>query len=200
MLSLREVELFLQRTPPDLQDIVWELRNVIASVAPDAGEAIRWGGLSYFHEGRGGIVGRWSRGRGADQVGEQAGPAHQERGPGSAAFRLGKQGPPEIFQAVGQGLETQEAHHRRIALDGVERALEGPGQFFGVLVLFPSALQPHRPFGYILHQRQALGHVLGEEGAERMLRCAHGKARCCEWREARATSASSCSGWKGLQR
>lgn len=56
MLSLREVELFLQRTPPHLQDIVWELRNIIASVAPDAVEAIRWGGLSYFHEGRGGIV------------------------------------------------------------------------------------------------------------------------------------------------
>jgi hypothetical protein len=56
MLSLREVELFLQRTPPPLQDIVWELRNIIVSVAPDAMEAIRWGGLSYFHEGRGGIV------------------------------------------------------------------------------------------------------------------------------------------------
>ncbi len=56
MLSLREIELFLQRTPPHLQDIVWELRNIIASVAPDAVEAIRWGGLSYFHEGRGGIV------------------------------------------------------------------------------------------------------------------------------------------------
>ncbi len=56
MLSLREVELFLQRTPPDLQDIVWELRNIIISVAPDAAEAIRWGGLSYSHTGRGGIV------------------------------------------------------------------------------------------------------------------------------------------------
>ena len=56
MLSLREIELFLQRTPPHLQDIVWELRNIIASVVPDAAEAIRWGGLSYSHEGRGGIV------------------------------------------------------------------------------------------------------------------------------------------------
>jgi len=33
-----------------------ELRNVIVSVAPDAVEVIRWGGLSYFHEGGGGIV------------------------------------------------------------------------------------------------------------------------------------------------
>lgn len=29
---------------------------VIASVAPDAAEVVRWGGLSYFHEGAGGIV------------------------------------------------------------------------------------------------------------------------------------------------
>lgn len=56
MLSLREIELFLQRTPPDLQDIIWELRNVIASVASDAVEVIRWGGISYFHAGRGGVV------------------------------------------------------------------------------------------------------------------------------------------------
>ncbi len=56
MLHSREVELFLQRTPPHLQDIVWELRNLVASVALDAVEVIRWGGLNYFHDGRGGIV------------------------------------------------------------------------------------------------------------------------------------------------
>jgi hypothetical protein len=56
MLSLHEIEHFLPRTPPGLQDIVWELRNIIASVAPDAVEVIRWGGLSYLHAGRGGIV------------------------------------------------------------------------------------------------------------------------------------------------
>lgn len=54
--SLHEIGLFLQRTPPHLQEIVWELRNVIVTIAPDAVEVIRWGGLSYFHEGRGGIV------------------------------------------------------------------------------------------------------------------------------------------------
>jgi hypothetical protein len=56
MLPIHEIELFLQHTPVNLQDIVLELRNVIVSVAPDAMEVIRWKGLSYFHEGRGGIV------------------------------------------------------------------------------------------------------------------------------------------------
>jgi hypothetical protein len=56
MLPLHEVETFLQHTPAHLQEIVLELRNLIAEVAPDAVEVVRWGGLSYFHEGRGGIV------------------------------------------------------------------------------------------------------------------------------------------------
>jgi hypothetical protein len=56
MLPLHQVELFLQQTPPQLQEIVLELRNLIAFAAPDAVEVVRWGGLSYFHAGRGGIV------------------------------------------------------------------------------------------------------------------------------------------------
>jgi hypothetical protein len=56
MLPIHQIESFLQRTPAHLQEIVLELRNVVASVAPDAVEVVRWGGLSYFHEGRGGIV------------------------------------------------------------------------------------------------------------------------------------------------
>ena len=56
MLPIHEIEPFLQHMPVNLQDIVLELRNVIVSVAPDAVEVIRWGGLSYFHEGRGGVV------------------------------------------------------------------------------------------------------------------------------------------------
>lgn len=56
MLPMHQIETFLERTPSYLQDIVFELRNIIASVAPDAVETIRWGGLSYFHDGRGGIV------------------------------------------------------------------------------------------------------------------------------------------------
>ncbi|NTV37741.1 MAG: DUF1801 domain-containing protein [Anaerolineales bacterium] len=55
MLPLHEVELFLQQTPPHFQEIVLELRNIIVSVAPDAVEVVRWGGLNYFHAG-GGIV------------------------------------------------------------------------------------------------------------------------------------------------
>ena len=56
MLPIHEITTFLQHSPAPLQDIVLELRNIIASTAPDAVEAIRWGGLSYFHEGCGGVV------------------------------------------------------------------------------------------------------------------------------------------------
>lgn len=56
MLPLHEVETFLQHIPAPLQEIVLELRNLVAAVSPDAVEVVRWGGLSYFHEGRGGIV------------------------------------------------------------------------------------------------------------------------------------------------
>jgi len=56
MLPIHEITTFLQHSPAPLQDIVLELRNIIASTAPDVVEVIRWGGLSYFHKGRGGIV------------------------------------------------------------------------------------------------------------------------------------------------
>lgn len=56
MLPIHHIESFLKFTPQPLQEIVLELRNIIAEAAPDAAEVVRWGGLSYFHEGRGGIV------------------------------------------------------------------------------------------------------------------------------------------------
>jgi hypothetical protein len=56
MLPIRQIENFLQHTPAHLQEIVLELRNIITCVAPDATEVVRWGGLSYFHEGSGGII------------------------------------------------------------------------------------------------------------------------------------------------
>lgn len=56
MLPTHQIETFLRHTPQHLQDIVFELRNIIALVVPDAVEVIRWEGLSCFHEGRGGIV------------------------------------------------------------------------------------------------------------------------------------------------
>jgi hypothetical protein len=56
MLPVRQIEIFIQRAPSDLQEIVLELRNIIASVAPDATEVVRWGGLSYFHKKAGVII------------------------------------------------------------------------------------------------------------------------------------------------
>lgn len=56
MLPIHHIQSFLQHAPAHLQDIVLELRNIVAVVAPDAVEVIRWGGLSYFHAGGGGIV------------------------------------------------------------------------------------------------------------------------------------------------
>lgn len=56
MFPFHQIESFLQHTPVPFQDIVLELRNIIASVAPDAVEVVRWGGLSYLHAGRGGVV------------------------------------------------------------------------------------------------------------------------------------------------
>ncbi|MCE9647091.1 MAG: DUF1801 domain-containing protein [Chloroflexi bacterium] len=56
MLPIHHIENFLKFTPPHLQEVVLELRNIIAGIVPDAVEVVRWGGLSYFHAGRGGIV------------------------------------------------------------------------------------------------------------------------------------------------
>ncbi len=57
MLSIHQIETFLERVPAPLQDIVWELRNMIAAVEPDAIEVIGRGGLSYSHTGPGGSPG-----------------------------------------------------------------------------------------------------------------------------------------------
>lgn len=56
MLPIHEIDLLLKQTPLHLQEIVLELRNLIFSAAVDAVEVVRWGGLSYFHAGGGGIV------------------------------------------------------------------------------------------------------------------------------------------------
>jgi hypothetical protein len=56
MLPIHQIENFLKFAPPQLQEIALELRNIIFSVAPDATEVVPWGDLSYFHEGRGGII------------------------------------------------------------------------------------------------------------------------------------------------
>ena len=54
--STREIERFLERKPEALRDIVFELRNLIAEIAPQATEKILWGGLSYHDASRGGTV------------------------------------------------------------------------------------------------------------------------------------------------
>ncbi len=56
MLSTHSIENFLEHFPPGLHDIVWELRNIVASVAPMATEVVRRNGLVYFHQQRGGPV------------------------------------------------------------------------------------------------------------------------------------------------
>jgi hypothetical protein len=54
--SVSEIERFLERKPEALKDIVFELRNLIAEIAPYATEKIQWKGLSYYDASRGGIV------------------------------------------------------------------------------------------------------------------------------------------------
>jgi len=54
--STREIERFLDRKPDSLKDIVFELRNLVAEIAPQATEKILWGGLSYYDASRGGPV------------------------------------------------------------------------------------------------------------------------------------------------
>jgi len=54
--SIYEIERFLERKPDALKDIVFELRNLIAEIAPSATEKILWGGLSYYDASRGGVV------------------------------------------------------------------------------------------------------------------------------------------------
>ncbi len=56
MLPLSHIEKFLEQTQPPLQDIVFELRNVIAGVAPAATEVILWKGISYYFEELGGPI------------------------------------------------------------------------------------------------------------------------------------------------
>lgn len=51
-----EIERCLQRTPPELRDIVLELRSLIVTVAPDITERIQRRGFTYYFAARGGPV------------------------------------------------------------------------------------------------------------------------------------------------
>lgn len=57
MLTISEIERFYINEPPELLEIVLELRNIVFSVAPQATEMIQWKGISYYDASRGGTVG-----------------------------------------------------------------------------------------------------------------------------------------------
>jgi hypothetical protein len=56
MLPERSVENYLQQVPAELRDIVLEIRNIVASVAPEATESQHSRGFSYYYKERGGPV------------------------------------------------------------------------------------------------------------------------------------------------
>jgi hypothetical protein len=56
MLSTHEVERILEHIAPELRDIVLELRNIVASCAPDAAEEFRNKGFIIYDAQRGGPV------------------------------------------------------------------------------------------------------------------------------------------------
>lgn len=55
MLPYRTIDGFLKFTDPGLREIVLELRNIVAQVAPGSTEDIRHGGIVYYFEGFGGL-------------------------------------------------------------------------------------------------------------------------------------------------
>ena len=125
MLPLHEVETFLQHTPAHLQEIVLELRNLIAEVAPDAVEVVRWGGLSYFHEGGGGIVSA-----GICQI-----EIHTDHI--RLAFIHG------VFLPDRHGLlEGSQKAKRFIRIESFD---EAPWEYFRELILSASKFDPHNP-------------------------------------------------------
>jgi len=56
MLPEHFIELRLQYVPPELRDIVLEIRNIVASIAPHATERQHSRGFSYYHKEYGGPV------------------------------------------------------------------------------------------------------------------------------------------------
>lgn len=56
MLPISSLFHHLEKTPPEIRDIVLELRNLIASVAPNATEVRHSRGFSYYDDKRGGTV------------------------------------------------------------------------------------------------------------------------------------------------
>ncbi len=56
MFPERYIEKYLRQVAPELRDIVLEIRNIVASVAPEATEKQHSRGFSYYFKERGGPV------------------------------------------------------------------------------------------------------------------------------------------------
>jgi len=56
MLPTRSIQKMILALPPDLQEIVLELRNLVAEIAPTATEKTHSKGFSYYFRERGGPV------------------------------------------------------------------------------------------------------------------------------------------------
>ena len=56
MQPTRDIEVYLVFLSPELRDIVFELRDIIASIAPSATETFHRKGFTYYHAERGGPV------------------------------------------------------------------------------------------------------------------------------------------------
>ena len=56
MQPTRDIEIYLAHIAPELRDIVFELRDIIAAIAPTATETIHRKGFTYYYAERGGPV------------------------------------------------------------------------------------------------------------------------------------------------
>ena len=56
MLPGHYIEKYLLQVPPELRDIVLEIRNIVAEIAPGATEVVHSRGFSYYYKERGGPV------------------------------------------------------------------------------------------------------------------------------------------------
>ncbi len=56
MNTLREIEEHFQYLPHEMMDVLIELRNLVARIAPDATEVFHRNGITYYHADRGGPV------------------------------------------------------------------------------------------------------------------------------------------------
>lgn len=56
MLPISRIEKSLEFIQPELRDIALEIRSIVASVAQNATEVVRRGGLTYYDDSRGGPV------------------------------------------------------------------------------------------------------------------------------------------------